>query len=954
MALNQQKITEFAALFQEFAGAYPATPEGQDHIANYETGRQQGQQNFAAIVAADERGEDVTDQVLLKLLTYTDTEANRQKGAWIHLAPSITGDIKGWFEGVGWTKAEDWPQIARAILDFVRRCNDEPGQLLAACREFSALPYSKGFQTGMLTPILNALRPDEFVLINNKSRRVVNYFAGSAHSQKLTDYAAANATAQELVKELAGEMQHPAVSALREADRFDMFCHWLVAVKKSSLGNIAYWKIAPGESAWNWDACRKGGFIAIGWDELGDLSNVSQAEFEDRRDALLAQHPDWTKDGAGQVWRFARQIKEGDRIVANRGIREVLGIGTIAGAYEFVPGVRHGHRLPVEWDDLTPRRVNENGWRRASVKLGKKKYQEVSNAPFIDVTANLAKPLPQIFASKDEAQWAFELLQETFERLGIESADDERFALTLVHDGRVLRLNFGNWAVLQFYGPGYSQYQVGMALIDEQADLEGKFRRWEPFAQCEPGISGYDLPIDTVKPLQGSLRKAYENTCIEIAARFQHWSACNYRRYNQPEIAEAVLDLEKRERLFEQGPGALGPLEPDAPTAEGYFSRRTFELLSDLHANPTKEFYLAHKDEFKTHLEEPFQQLFRDVAAELPPQITQVMETEKRIFGRILKNDFGRGGAWDFCWGAFYPQGGKRTEDAQLSMWINREWLEFGFYIGAYGTARRRRFMRHCQENYATLARLLQDVLSDERLVFARPEDISIAPDGSVVSQSGLSWQDWLKNPEQADFDVSFVLPRAEVLQHSAQQLRARIVQAFERIFPLILLAISDDPLPAIAAYLEPPDEGPELNPEYSLAQCSGKLNFDQETLASWVRAIERKKQAVIYGPPGTGKTYAAEHLAQHLIGGGDGFCELVQFHPAYAYEDFVQGIRPAAREDGGLDYPLLPGRFLDFCRRATQRENTCVLIIDEINRANLARVFGELMYLLEYQQFQL
>ncbi len=142
--------------------------------------------------------------------------------------------------------------------------------------------------------------------------------------------------------------------------------------------------------------------------------------------------------------------------------------------------------------------------------------------------------------------------------------------------------------------------------------------------------------------------------------------------------------------------------------------------------------------------------------------------------------------------------------------------------------------------------------------------------------------------------------------------------------------------------------------PPYPLSQMAGETGFAEETLARWVQAIQRKGQAILYGPPGTGKTYLAEKLAQHLVAGGDGFVDLVQFHPAYAYEDFIQGLRPQSRADGSLSYPLLPGRFLQFSRRAEDCRDICVLIIDEINRADLARVFGELMYLLEYRDRQI
>jgi 5-methylcytosine-specific restriction protein B len=116
------------------------------------------------------------------------------------------------------------------------------------------------------------------------------------------------------------------------------------------------------------------------------------------------------------------------------------------------------------------------------------------------------------------------------------------------------------------------------------------------------------------------------------------------------------------------------------------------------------------------------------------------------------------------------------------------------------------------------------------------------------------------------------------------------------------------------------------------------------------VTALERKGQAIIYGPPGTGKTYLAEHLARHLIAESDGFQELVQFHPTFAYEDFIEGIRPQSDGNGQVRYPIVSGRFLQFCDKAKLRNGRCVLIIDEINRSNLSRVFGELMYLLEYR----
>lgn len=566
--------------------------------------------------------------------------------------------------------------------------------------------------------------------------------------------------------------------------------------------------------------------------------------------------------------------------------------------------------------------------------------------------SQLAAPFSNIFADVEEALWAFDFLRDALGRLGISDPEDERFALTLRHNNKTLRLNYGMWAVLQFYGMGTALERVGIAFLEELVNFDASIPRWEPFSDERP-VRVYELPIALARDLPAELQTAYETTFAYLAERFGNWSACPFRRFNQPEIAAAVFAPDKRVGLLATGiqPGQikLADDEEVAQPMNAYFTTRTFDLLQALHATPRSAFYLEHKEDFKTYLEEPFQRLMRDVAARLPAAITARMETERNVFARILKNDYGQGGAWEHYWGAFYPQGGKRIADPQLFMGIKYGWLEFGFYIGEYGNASQRRILQNAQVHYEALVKLLEPQLNDSGLIYGSREAIIVAEDGTVTAPTGMTGAEWLRNPERGDFRVAVVLPRAKVLQYTTEELVAEVVATYERLFPLILLAVEDDPLPAILDYLDWPVTPPP-QPDYPLAACAKETGFSEAELARWVGAIERKGQAILYGPPGTGKTYVAEHLARHLIGGGNGFMELVQFHPAYAYEDFIQGMRPQARDGGGLDYPLVPGRFLEFCAQAAQRQGRCVLIIDEINRANLARVFGELMYLLEYR----
>jgi 5-methylcytosine-specific restriction protein B len=134
------------------------------------------------------------------------------------------------------------------------------------------------------------------------------------------------------------------------------------------------------------------------------------------------------------------------------------------------------------------------------------------------------------------------------------------------------------------------------------------------------------------------------------------------------------------------------------------------------------------------------------------------------------------------------------------------------------------------------------------------------------------------------------------------------------------------------------------------IGDFANRYGFKKSEVESWRRAIDRKKQVILYGPPGTGKTFAAKNFGKLVTRGTGGEVEILQLHSSYSYADFIEGIRPVPDGDGNLQYPMIQGRFLDFCEKARNQDDPYVLVLDEINRADLSEVFGELMYLLEYR----
>jgi 5-methylcytosine-specific restriction enzyme B len=132
--------------------------------------------------------------------------------------------------------------------------------------------------------------------------------------------------------------------------------------------------------------------------------------------------------------------------------------------------------------------------------------------------------------------------------------------------------------------------------------------------------------------------------------------------------------------------------------------------------------------------------------------------------------------------------------------------------------------------------------------------------------------------------------------------------------------------------------------------ELAQELLMPLDWLRQTMQELDSRKQLILYGPPGTGKTFLAKRLARHLA--GPDRTRIIQFHPSYTYEDFFEGFRPVKGEGGTIAFEVVPGPFKLIAEQARQDPaHPYILIIDEINRANLAKVFGELYFLLEYRE---
>jgi 5-methylcytosine-specific restriction protein B len=436
-------------------------------------------------------------------------------------------------------------------------------------------------------------------------------------------------------------------------------------------------------------------------------------------------------------------------------------------------------------------------------------------------------------------------------------------------------------------------------------------------------------------------------------------AAERYRLFNEGvawlRSKHALHPLEAPAVLAALAPGAeasgASPKEDaEAGATFGGFCADTFHFLGELAYNNRREWMERQRGRYRFAVREPLVELCRALAGRYVVPVLggvhgwdlDVAPRSGRALTSVCKNAYGRSQPYNTAlWIAFsHRTAGGPRDGVQFFVRVDAQGVRYGVRLGRKARAAARRFRGNLQRHAELLFRVLHERGAPAACTFGSDEDGETHPLAGAADlrewAAGRTFAAWREQPAEAP------------LLHG-DELVGEVLLTFDRLVPLFACAVEEDAGAFLARCLRGGSgEG------YTEADFRHDSFLSGDWLARARGLLDLKRQLILQGVPGTGKTHVARCLARLLTAGRPGAVRLVQFHPTYSYEEFVEGIKVrSVAVDGRHDvtYPVEDGLLCAFAAEAARHpSDPYVLIVDEINRGNLPRIFGELLYLLEYR----